>query len=176
MSELKFYNPTTSWGRDSQFHGECAKPVVKIIESSNGEFVKRSDAMSLIGQLQQRIAELEDSAIIWKRTSEDLVEYRDKIKKERDELAATVERLRGEINSTVVEAIEQYAEDGGNNYWIMSSERLEALKQADDAATQQNLNAVKRQAFIEGAMTFRAFHSPYQIEKEANKKYPSDKE
>ena len=52
------------------------------------------DAVKLIEQQQARIAELEDSVVISKRTAEALVEYRDKLKQERDQLAATVERLR----------------------------------------------------------------------------------
>lgn len=57
------------------------------------------EAADLIEQQQRRIDQLNDSVTIWKNTSEDLVKYRDKLKQERDALAAHVEGLKSDLLS-----------------------------------------------------------------------------
>ncbi len=73
MSDLQRYNPTVSWSDSSQFgwqgDNRCSKPTIKIVESTNGQFVKYAEAADLIEQQQNKIEEYklkyEGKDLVW---------------------------------------------------------------------------------------------------------------
>ena len=91
-----------------------------------------------IEQLQQRVAELDGRCNGFQRQRDINLDDAMRYKQECDELAAYIERLRNEINTTVLDAVHQY-DNENNGYWIITLEQLEALKGVDDQSPQTSL-------------------------------------
>ncbi|MBF84495.1 MAG: hypothetical protein CL489_08480 [Acidobacteria bacterium] len=110
-------------------------------------------AAEAIEQLQKRVAELEDSVTIYKGTVEDLVEYRDKVKKENQALVAYIERVKKVVIDGVELAEQPCLDDleiGG--YYQQMALKLEPILLYE--APQTSLTEFRKEqavkSFIEG--------------------------
>ena len=179
---------------------DLIKKLRKLESSREINWRACSQAADLIEQQQQRIAELEaktsccmgvgnGNGRLFVYGDHESIKTAQRYVLERDELAATVGRLRENLE-IAIEAIESLPEDAlgdvPDNHehqgWFVRDELIYNLEQAVKAAPQQNLNAVKREAFISGfmadyAMSYRnATFARREAERKANTKYPSVKE
>lgn len=110
------------------------------------------EAQEIIEQQQLEIEELKNN--YEKLTQKAQARYKEPYQRElkrANELAARVERLRNEINITVLDAVHQY-NDENNGYWIITQKQLEALKEVDDQSPQTSLAEVKAQAAKDGVI------------------------